>query len=221
VQFALLGPERVGAAIRSRPLRSIRSRCTLSPRRLSPNVGPRVCFLRGDASQRPGCGPSARPLFILALEEPSPNPSRPLTLSRRSAAPACRLLFRPPASAPCASLAYGVDFTARARIVPPSPRSEEPSPQPVGHTRRWRNDPERLPSYRLSLRACADPYGVSAAETRRLATPDRATHHASSVTIRRDACAPFRYARRFHPASYTERPCACAPDHSARRDSPG
>jgi len=40
----------------------------------------------------------------------------------RSAAPVCRLLFRPPASASRAFLAREVGFTARARIVPPSPR---------------------------------------------------------------------------------------------------
>jgi len=44
----------------------------------------------------------------------------------------------------------------------------------------------------VTLRASADAPGVSALRTRRLAAPDRTTHHASSVTIRRDACAPFR-----------------------------
>jgi len=44
----------------------------------------------------------------------------------------------------------------------------------------------------VTLRASADAPGVSASRTRRLAAPDRTTHHASSVTIRRDACAPFR-----------------------------
>jgi hypothetical protein len=56
--------------------------------------------------------------------------------------------------------------------------------------------------------------------TRRLAAPDRATHHASSLTNWRDARAPFRYARRFHPVAYTEPMNACAPTVSARRDSP-
>jgi len=70
----------------------------------------------------------------------------------------------------------------------------------------------------VTLRACADPKGVPASRTRRLATPDRTTHHASSVTIRRDACAPFRLLRRFHPAKLAERADACAPHHSARRD---
>jgi len=42
------------------------------------------------------------------------------------------------------------------------------------------------------LRACAHPRGIPATGTQRLATPDRTKHHASSVTIRRDARAPIR-----------------------------
>jgi hypothetical protein len=49
----------------------------------------------------------------------------------------------------------------------------------------------------IALRASAHPRGLSASRTRRLATPDRATHHASSVTIWRDACAPFARALGF------------------------
>jgi len=43
-----------------------------------------------------------------------------------------------------------------------------------------------------SLPASADPHGVSASRTRRLAAPDRTTRHAVPVTFGRDACAPFR-----------------------------
>jgi len=55
VQFALLGPGRVNAAIRSRPLRPIRPRRTLSPSLRVRSPGTAHCFLRGDAFQRPGC----------------------------------------------------------------------------------------------------------------------------------------------------------------------
>jgi len=88
-------------------------------------------------------------------------------------------------------------------------------------TRRWRNDPKRLPSCQLLRELALIQRGIPAVWTGHLAASDRATHHASSVTIRRSACAPFRYVRRFHPASYTELANACAPGRSARRSPPG
>jgi len=42
-----------------------------------------------------------------------------------------------------------------------------------------------------SLSASADPRGVSAAQTRRLSTSDRAMCHAVPVTFKHDACAPL------------------------------
>jgi len=42
------------------------------------------------------------------------------------------------------------------------------------------------------LPASADPHGLSAVHTRRLAAPDRAIRHAFPVTFEHDACAPFR-----------------------------
>jgi hypothetical protein len=131
----------------------------------------------------------------------------------RSAAPASRLLFRPPAAAPHASQACRVGFHCESQSRPTVP-SFARSHLPV--TRRWRNDPGCLPSYQLPCELAHDRTGVSARPTQRLATLDRATHHASSVTIRRDACAPFRLRNWFHPAPFAEHADACAPHHSAR-----
>jgi hypothetical protein len=72
----------------------------------------------------------------------------------------------------------------------------------------------------ITLRASAHPRGISASRTRRLATPDRATHHASSVTIWRDACAPFARAL-VSPSTSAKRADACASHHSACRDPSG
>jgi len=72
----------------------------------------------------------------------------------------------------------------------------------------------------ITLRASAHPRSLSASRTRRLATPDRATHHASSVTNWRDACAPFARAL-VSPSTSAKRANACAPHHSACRDPSG
>jgi len=60
------------------------------------------------------------------------------------------------------------------------------------------------------LRACAHPRGIPATGTQRLATPDRTKHHASSVTIRRDARAPIRSGTGFirHLSGASGRFCA-------------
>jgi hypothetical protein len=151
-----------------------------------------------------------------ALEEPSPKTTRPLTPSCRPAAPVCRLLS--PTASYCPARLSG------ACEVSFLPREPESSHRPLvlrSHlpvTRRWRNDSRRLLSCQLPCEPPLMRPAVSALRTRRLATPDRVTHHASSVTIRRDACAPFRLLRRFHPAKLAERADACAPHHSARRN---
>jgi hypothetical protein len=125
-----------------------------------------------------------------ALEEPSPKTTRPLTPSCRPAAPVCRLLS--PTASYCPARLSG------ACEVSFLPREPESSHRPLvlrSHlpvTRRWRNDSRRLLSCQLPCEPPLMRPAVSALRTRRLATPDRVTHHASSVTIRRDACAPFR-----------------------------
>ncbi len=81
-----------------------------------------------------------------------------------------------------------VAFDPETRIVPPSPRSEEPSP----HVEEMEERPKTPFAVSSRLPASADPNGVSAIRTRRLAAPDRTSHHAFPVTFRRDACTPFR-----------------------------
>jgi len=148
------------------------------------------------------------------LEEPSPKTIRPLT-------PIVTPRHRLSAPVPTASFRFACLSGMRSQFyresqdrptVPSLARSHLPV------TRRWRNDPRRLPSCQSPCELAHDPVGLPASRIRRLATPDRATHHAYSVTIRPDACAPFRSPRGFHPAKLAERAGACAPHHSARRN---
>jgi len=88
--------------------------------------------------------------------------ARPLTLF---VAPRhrCRLLFRAPADAPYASLAHGVGFHRESQGRPTVPPSRGPRGNSTG---RWRNDPERLLSYRLPceltpMRVAFQPRGPS------------------------------------------------------------
>jgi hypothetical protein len=123
-----------------------------------------------------------------ALDEPSPKAIRPLASSvasrhRRVGSMSDRQLL------PHAPL-----WSAQGQGLPREPESshrplvsEEPSPRYEKMEERLRA-PSIVP---VTLPASADTPGVSALRTRRLATPDRTTHHASSVTIWRDACAPF------------------------------
>jgi len=95
-----------------------------------------------------------------------------------------------------------VQLRPRALLLSPrgpfSPRDQNRSTVPSlrgaisSVARRWRNDSRRLPSCPNPLSASADPRGISAAHTRRLAAPDRVTRHAFPVTFEHDACAPFR-----------------------------
>jgi hypothetical protein len=86
-----------------------------------------VCLL-GGVSRRLGCGPYARPLFMSALAKPSREPSQPLaphvTTRHRRVVPNSDRQLEPRA---LLSNARGL-FHREARIVPPSPRLEEPSP---------------------------------------------------------------------------------------------
>jgi len=81
-------------------------------------------------------------------------------------------------------------FHREARIVPPSPRLEEPSPLNEKMEERL-EAPSVMPN---PLPASADPRGLSATHTQRLAAPDRAIRRAVPVTFWHDACAPFRSA---------------------------
>jgi len=108
----------------------------------------------------------------------------------------CQLLL----STLLSSLPSHVD--RETRIVPPSPRFEEPSVSSRMARHEKMEERLRTPSIvSVALRASAEPRGLSAVQPRHLTAPDRATHHASSLTIWRDACAPFRYAHWCHPAS--------------------
>jgi hypothetical protein len=135
-----------------------------------PGPEPRVCFLRGDAFQRPGCQPSSRPLFMSALEEPSPKTTRPLTPYCRSAAPVVgSYLSRPPALASYATLERAKsNFTAEPESSHRPLAIEEP-PSRAGWpvTRRWRNDSERLSPRQLPcepplIQTAFQPYGSDA-----------------------------------------------------------
>jgi len=146
----------------------------LSDSALSPNWNRAWAFF-GCATAPLGALDADPPRFPVAgrLEEPSPKPLRPSDAPCRSRAPARRLLPRRPASAPCASATHEVSFTARVRIVPPSPRTEEPSP----HSEKME---ERLGTpFVVSATSCGlalDARGISASRLWRLATPDRIRH---------------------------------------------
>lgn len=103
--------------------------------------------LRGDASQRPGCGPAAPPRFRSAgraFTVTVPTSDIPC----HSQAPTRRLhCFRPPAAALRASSACKVGFTCRVRVVPPSPLNERVI---LPLKRGWRNDSGCLPSCQIS-----------------------------------------------------------------------
>jgi hypothetical protein len=147
VQFALLEPMKGGAAIRSRPLRPTRSRCTLSSRRLTPtrNRASAVCAatpLSALDADPPHAFFSYRRLKSLHRDDPTSG------APCRSLAPASRLLPRLPAAAPRASLARRVGFYRESQDRPTVPSSRSCA-LPDDRTRRWRNDPERLPSCQL------------------------------------------------------------------------
>jgi hypothetical protein len=215
VQFALLGPGRVGAAIRSRPLRPIRSRCTLSPTPRVRGLGTALLLPARRRLSAPWMLTLRTPSFLVgagrAFTENDPTSDALLSLRGTGvSAPTPTASYRP---ARLSGVQGRLSPLSQDRpTVPSFARSHLPV------TRRWRNDPRRLPSYQSPCELAHDPKGVPASRTRRLATPDRTTHHASSVTIRRDACAPFRLLRRFHPAKLAERADACAPHHPARRN---
>jgi len=98
-----------------------------------------------------------------------------------------RLLCRPSASAPWAFYCPRSPLDRETRVVPPSPRFEEPSP--LGEKMEERLKAPSVVSN--SLPASADPRGVSASRTRRLSAPDRVTSHSFPVTFGDDSCAPF------------------------------
>jgi len=188
-QFALLGPGGVDVAIRWRPLRSIRSPRTLCPR-AETYFGTKPSML----SARRRLATS----WVLTLRAPSfhVGAGRAFTrcvptsdVSCRHPAPARRLLL-PTASFSLVrcSRAYGVSFTER--------------PESFHRPLVWRSHllcrekmEERLEASSVvskPLPASADPHGLSAVHTRRLAAPDRVIRHAFPVTFELDACAPFR-----------------------------
>jgi len=153
-QFALLGPGRWGAAIRLRPLRPIRSRCTLSPAGCYPiRNRVRAC----DAATPCGALSADPPRFVVVLrrlEEPSPKSSRPLTsiVARRHH----RVGSKPTGSYRPTRLSWCVEY----RIHPQG--QDRPTVPPRREVRRYPSSRERMeerpktPSVVSSpLRACA------------------------------------------------------------------
>jgi len=144
-------------------------------------------FGLGDVSRRPGCGPSARPLFMSALVEPSRDASRPL---------ASVVTVRHRASAPSPTSSQGPAGCSRAHEVRFTERSGSSHRLPAERShllcREKMEERPGAPSVvSKPLPASADPRGVSAAHTRRLATSNRTTRRAVPVTFGHDACAPF------------------------------
>jgi len=150
VQFALLGLGRVGAAIRSRPLRPLRSSThPLSRDHDLRDLEPRCAF----AWQRLSA------FWMLTLRAPSfhVGAGRAFAENDPTSDVLCRLVAPARWLQTNCPLLLGMLLSSlpshvdrETRIVPPSPRFEEPSSRagwPV--TRRWRNDSERLPSYQL------------------------------------------------------------------------
>jgi len=169
-RFAPFGPSGVGVAIRLRPLQPIRFSCTLFPR-----AEPLVLLEAVQSLERRRLATS----WMLTLRAPSfhigagraftscvPTSDAPCHLP----APARRLLFRLPAPCPSRhSRAVEVWFYRETRIVPPSPRYEEPSP--LYEKMEERLEASSVVSVRLP--ASADPRRVSASPTRRFTAPDR------------------------------------------------
>jgi len=132
----------------------------------------------------------------------------------RLPAPTRRLLFRRPAPPPIRfSRADEVRFHRETRIVPPSPRLEEPSPL----YEKMEERPKAPSVVSDRLPAFADPFGFSTARTRRLATSDRLERHAVPVTFWLAARAPFRSDTGCPDASATKtRALGTFPDRPSR-----
>jgi hypothetical protein len=144
-----------------------------------------------------------------ALVEPSRDAFQSLTPRVVTRHRRVGSFFRRPASASCAALepTGSVSPSDQNRSTVPSLRGAISSV-----ARRWRNDSRRLPSCPNPLSASADPHGVSAMHTRRLAAPDRVIRHAFPVTFEHDACAPFRSG-----AGLTQRLCGDYRVHCSTR----
>jgi hypothetical protein len=223
VQFALLEPEKVGAAIRSRPLQPIRSRRTLfpSPRSRGPGAVPLLPARRRLSA--PWMLTPRTPSFHVgagrAFTENDPTSDAPLSLrSTGTSAPN----FRRPALAPHATLECAKSsVTARARIVPPSPRTRAICFEPDDRHEKME---ERLKAPSVvsdTLRASAHARGLSATRTQRLAAPDRA--NASCLLfdnlarcLRISSLGTLAF-----PSASAERVSACAPHHSAQSNPSG
>jgi len=125
VQFALIEPAKVGAAIRSRPLQPTRSRCTLFPSLRARKPGAALLLPARRRLSAPWMLTPRTPSFHngagRAFTENDPTSDTSLSLrSTGASAPS----VRPPALAPRATLERAKSsITARARIVPPSPRT--------------------------------------------------------------------------------------------------
>jgi len=148
-----------------------------------------VCLLDG-VLRRPGCWPSARPLFMSALVEPSRDASQPLAphvATRHQRVGSCSdRQLRPRA---LLSSARG-PFHRMTRIVPPSPRFRGAISSVA---RRWRNDSRRLPSCRI---LCLPPQIHTAFQPR---TPDASRRRTESLVVpsllRSSATPAHRFAR--------------------------
>lgn len=178
----------VSVAIRSRSLRPIRVPRILCPRPACSRLETEP-FVLGPVTS----------LDVLDADPPraprSEGAGRAFTrcvptsdASCRHPAPARRLLadrqLQP--RVPLSSTRSLVD--RETRIVPPSPRSEEPSPL----YEKMEERPEAPAIVPVSLPASADASGVSSAHTRRLSAPDRVAIHAFPVTFWREPLAPIR-----------------------------
>jgi len=135
VQFALLGPMKVNAAIRLRSLWQIRPWCTLSSIRRNSGSKPRLSIVRVATPLSALDAYPPRHSVSRALDELSPQPYRPLTshVAPRHQRVGSNVL-RPPASALHASRNAPSRFYLQSQGRPTVP------PQREGNPPYWRED---------------------------------------------------------------------------------
>jgi len=183
-----------------RLLQPIRSSCTLYLRfELSPAPKPRVALFAWRRLSTSWMLTLRAPSFHVGAGRAFTRCVPPSGTPCHLPAPTRRLLLRPSAPAPCATLEH-------TRSVLPRDQNRSTVASLGGTispvTRRWRNDSKYLPSCRDSLPASADSSGVSARQTQRLSALDRVKHRAVPVTFWHDARAPIR-----SDAGVTQRLC--------------
>jgi hypothetical protein len=169
-QFALLGPGRGGAAIRSRPLRAMRFRCTLfSVRHFAVQSRARACSAATPCSVLDADPPR---LVVVATAGGAFTGSVPTSdVPFRPAGTAVSAPSRPAAAARRASVTRRAGVHPRDQDRPTVP--PEGSTAPSSPRERMEERPETPFVVSCSCQLAHDRCGIAAAPTRCLAAPDK------------------------------------------------